>query len=131
MKLPTPIATFIRLIAGEPEHVCGAPPAKLDLADEPKTKNDYVSIGIFSSVDAPVLLARLDRNGIAYHVECDTSAGRANVHGLYNERATVEILVRSGIVARAQSVMNEWQEEVGAPSDSEIFRSNQSNDPTP
>ena len=75
---------------------------------------ESIVVGRFSPPDFKVLSQRLERAGVRFEVACDTSAPGINDQGLFSERGTVAVVVRSKEAAvAAAAVVDEWCLEIG------------------
>jgi hypothetical protein len=109
MNLPKPIASLVRVVAGDPR----TSPSHGNLRAEKNERNDYCSIGVFAPNDAPSVLDRFQGESLRFQVGCDTSGGPPSDEGFYRERTTIEIYVHPDDADRARKIIDAWRISVG------------------
>jgi len=109
MNLPKPIASIVRIIAGNPRPSPSHenPPAEMN------DKSGYCSIGAFAPTESPTVLDRFQSENLRFQIGCDTSGGPPSDDGFYRERATIEIYVHPDDADRARKIVDTWRISVG------------------
>jgi hypothetical protein len=75
---------------------------------------EYIVVGRYSPPDFKAVSQRLERAGVKFEIVCDTSAAGINDQGLFAERGTVTIVVRSKEAAMsAAAVVDAWCLQIG------------------